>query len=298
VIQPTLSAFKYFLDRDSYLAWLSDGEVQLPRRTAEDVVANAIQSGKRENFYCYAHRGIASLKHADAARSADGHYNWREFGSCEKCESITRIRLVAECLDRTKNNYVSPRIYLTEQLTSLYKLMRSQYVSLIGSEFVPNADERAAASARLRSFLGDHSASIRHEDCCALTIEDESLHIIGSFDVLEHIPDYRAAITEFFRVLKSGGQLFLSAPFLPASHETLVRARLTGDTSQPIEHLLPPEMHGNPTDPSGGALCFYHFGWDLLDEMRRAGFRSVALMEAWSAETATFGNQSIIVATK
>ena len=37
-----------------------------------------------------------------------------------------------------------------------------------------------------------------------------------------------------------------------------------------IEHLQPPEYHGDPL--GGGVLCFHHFGWDLLEALREAGF--------------------------
>ena len=35
-----------------------------------------------------------------------------------------------------------------------------------------------------------------------------------------------------------------------------------------------PEYHGDPI--SGGVLCFHHFGWALLDDVREAGFADVA----------------------
>ncbi len=292
-----LTTFKYFLDRQSYLAWLTDTSIQPARRTSETQTLAGLSDDKSVSFYCHAHRGSATLRYSAQGVHADG-YNWREFGHCSHCDSITRIRLVAECIRRATLNYVKPIIYLTEQLTPLYKLLRIQYTSLIGSEFVPEPSLREAAQQRLRAYLGDRQARLRHEDGCALTLENESINVIGSFDVLEHIPDYRAALREFFRVLTPGGQLFLTAPFLPASEHTLVRARLTDNPKASIEHLLPPEYHGNPTDPDGGVLCFYHFGWDLLDALRREGFRAVALLEAWGLETATFGNQQVIVATK
>jgi SAM-dependent methyltransferase len=295
-MQTPLTYTKYFLDRESYLTWLSNAGVQTERRRKEVLLLSQSQHGN-VRFFCHAHSGEASLRHSTQGMY-DGGYNWREFGHCSECDAITRIRLVAECIARASENYQTPTIYLTEQLTQLYKLLRQKYSRLVGSEYVPDATLKLQATSRLKSYLGDLTATIRHEDCCALTFANESVHVIGSFDVLEHIPDYRTAIREFARVLVTGGQLFLTAPFLPASATTLVRARVINDPSQPIEHLHPPEYHGNPTDPDGGALCFYHFGWDLLDELRRTGFRSVALMEAWSEATAIFGNQTVIVATK
>ncbi len=292
-----LSAINCFQDRDGYLSWLSDTSVQGPRRAAESDALTEIASKADVNLHCWAHGGRARLGYSKKGALASG-YNWREFGQCSECGAITRIRLVAEFIDRAVRNYLNPTIYLTEQLTPLYKLLRQHHSGLIGSEYVPDRSLRSKAEQRLRAYLGDPTATLRHEDGCALTFADESIHLVGSFDVLEHIPDYRQAIREFVRVLRPAGQLFLTAPFLPASEATLVRAQIDPTADNGIRHLLSPEYHGNPTDPAGGVLCFYHFGWDLLGELRRQGFRSVALAEAWSRETAVFGNQQVIVATK
>ena len=166
---------------------------------------------------------------------------------------------------------------------------------MVGSEFTPDDQERSKASAQLKGYLLDPMAKIRHEDVCQLTFSDESFDLIGSFDVLEHVPDYKQALREFRRVLRDGGQLLLTAPFLNASPATLVRAKIENGN---LVHLEPPEYHGNPTIPDDGVLCFYHFAWDLLDTLRSAGFRSVALLDAWGEDTATFGDQCAIVATR
>lgn len=292
-----LTRLRYFTERESYLSWLGDPKLRAARRRAEQTVIEQLDAKQSVSQYCYAHGGIASLLDDPSARHPH-FYNWREAGACGQCHAISRIRLVAEYFHRAANNCIDPTIYLTEQLTLLYKLMRGQFPNLVGSEYVLAEPERTLASLRLKLYMGDPTVALRHEDGCALTFADESLDMIGSFDVLEHIPDYKMAIAEFARTLRSGGQLVFSAPFLPASANTLIRARLTTNEASPIEHLEPAEFHGNPTDPDGGVLCYYHFGWDLLEQMRGAGFCAVALVDAWSAETAIYGDQQFIVATK
>lgn len=60
-----------------------------------------------------------------------------------------------------------------------------------------------------------------------------------------------------------------SVPFIPSSSTNSIRAKLIDGT---IQHILPPEYHGNPLS-TDGILCFQHFGWEMLKEMRQAGFR-------------------------
>ena len=47
-----------------------------------------------------------------------------------------------------------------------------------------------------------------------------------------------------------------------------------------VQHILPPEIHGNPVT-AGGSLCFQHFGWDMFDELRSAGFSSAVAKLYW-----------------
>jgi hypothetical protein len=49
-----------------------------------------------------------------------------------------------------------------------------------------------------------------------------------------------------------------------------------------VEHLEPPEYHGDPVNPEAGVLCFQHFGWRLLDDLREAGFRTAGARLVWS----------------
>ena len=289
-----LSRFRYFTQREEYLSWLDAPGCQPMRRAVEAPVSTALARGESPRFFCHAHQGAAELTHSENAVTNTGYY-WRESGACDVCGSITRIRLAAEWFHRAAKDYSHPRIYLTEQLTPLYKVLRTAFPDVVGSEFTPDETARAASSAILASYLEDPTAAIQHEDVCHLTFSDESFDLIGSFDVLEHVPDYKQALREFSRVLRDGGQLLLTAPFLNASPTTLVRARFENDSTF---HIEPPEYHGNPTIPGEGVLCLYHFGWDLLDELRSAGFRSVAMLDAWGEETALFGDQNAVVAIR
>lgn len=106
------------------------------------------------------------------------------------------------------------------------------------------------------------------QDVTQLSFRSNSFDALLSFDVVEHVPDFRKALQEFFRVLKAGGLLLWSAPFCFAE-QTEIRATLTGNGQ--IEDLMPPDYHGNPFTGKG-VLCYQSFGMDILQEMETAGF--------------------------
>jgi len=93
------------------------------------------------------------------------------------------------------------------------------------------------------------------EDITRLTFADESLDLIVSSDVLEHVPDAMKAFQETARVLRPGG---VHVYTVPNRQVTQMRARIDDGV---ISHLLPPEYHYDPLDPSG-VLSFWDYGPD------------------------------------
>ena len=155
-----------------------------------------------------------------------------------------------------------------------------------GSEFLRDGTRRGQVNGQ----------GIRHEDVTALTLPTASLDLICSFDVIEHVPDYRRGLREFSRCLAPGGLLLLSTPFFLDQPRTKVRAVLRMDGS--ITHLHAPEYHGDPLS-ADGALCFYHFGWSLLDDLRQARFVDVAVGLYWSRRHGHMGGlQHVLLARK
>lgn len=86
--------------------------------------------------------------------------------------------------------------------------------------------------------------------------------------------------------------VFFSVPFDFDANENLMRTQLKA--SGALEHLEPPEYHVNPV---GGEkrLCFYHFGWRLLVELRAMGFDEVSAQLFWSREFAYLGGEQMLL---
>jgi SAM-dependent methyltransferase len=192
----------------------------------------------------------------------------RESLCCETCNANARQRATAQVLfDSTPIGRAD--VYITEQTSNVYLQLKRHCRRLAGSEFVREWRQRLRLTLWL--LRQGRPQWLRSEDVTDLSFRDGSFDAVVSLDVLEHVPDYRRALAQFARVLRPGGVLVFTVPFYDGQADSAVLARVAADGS--IEHLVqPPEYHGDPV--SNGALCFHHFGWDLLDAMRSAGFSS------------------------
>lgn len=209
----------------------------------------------------------------------------RECLVCCDCGFNSRMRSTVHILEQLLPP--DAQIYMTEQVTPLFTLMRERsHGNVVGSEYLGDAVP-----------LGESKDGIRNEDITALTFADGTFDAVCSCDVLEHVYDCMKAFRELARVLRPSGWLFLSVPWAINNRNTVVRARLREDGS--IEHLLPPEYHGNPLSQEG-SLCFYQYGWDILQFLRAAGFSWSAVVPYWSKEYGYmgFGTPSHIIARK
>jgi SAM-dependent methyltransferase len=206
--------------------------------------------------------------------------NWREHLTCPGCRLNNRMRAALAFLGEGMRR--RDRLYLTEQVTPLFRVASRRFASVVGSEFLRDGTPPGRSNA----------AGVRHEDLTRLTLPAAAFDRVGTFDVLEHIPDHRAALANLHRCLKPGGVLVMTVPFALLSPTHTVRATVGPDGS--VRHLMPPEYHGDPLDPAG-ALCFYHFGWELLDDLRRCGFADAALHFYWSRELGFLGGTQFVI---
>lgn len=114
-------------------------------------------------------------------------------------------------------------------------------------------------------------AGVRCEDVTQLTYADESFDIILSQDVMEHVPGAVRGFAETARVLRPGGSHFFTIPQNPHLRHSVTRAKLGPNG---VEHLLPPEYHGDPVRAEG-ALVFTDYGRDLSEIIAAAGLELI-----------------------
>ena len=207
--------------------------------------------------------------------------NWRERMVCPSCRMNNRQRAMVHVARDELGLNARSRVYLTEQVSAVYTAVRRVFSGTIGSEFLGPQVEPGTVN----------EGGVRHEDVTGLSLPAGSVDAVLTFDVLEHVPDYRKAFAEFHRVLAPDGCLLFTIPFLPDSEESFVRAE-HGANGELIHHR-PPQYHGDPVRPSEGVLCYHDFGWDLLGHLREAGFADAALLAFRSLDYGYLGGWQI-----
>ncbi len=216
---------------------------------------------------------------------SDGHnINWRERLICPVTGLNNRLRGSAHLMDFELSPYPESSIYITEQVTPLFLFLKNKFSDIMGSEYLGD-----------NLLPGTIQSNIRHEDMTRLSFNNESKDYYLSFECFEHIPFYKNAITEVYRVLKPGGTFLGSFPFDINRYDNLVKA--TMDESGCITYLTEPEYHGDPVNEKG-ILCFTIFGWEILDEFRQAGFRDVYVILLWSDVFGYLGGEQVFFIAK
>lgn len=212
--------------------------------------------------------------------------NWRERLICSGCRMNSRVRGAIQFFEEVLGASPDDEIYVTEQLTPLFHYLKCRYRNLSASEYLGNTVPPGNI---------DTETGVRNESLTRLSFSDDSFRFILSFDVLEHIPDYLSAFSECLRCLKPGGILLFSVPFARGSENNLVRA--TVDSAGEVNHILPPEYHGDPVSEAG-CLCFYHFGWELLGQVRNAGFSTADVHFYWSDRLGYLGEGQMLMTAR
>lgn len=259
-----------------------DSEHRRYRAALEDELARRAREGGGFEWpaICRCCKRVSKVR-VDLLVSDGQTPNWRERLNCAHCGMSARLRL---CLDLCTAILPESRhadLYLTEQRSTAHAWLAERW-HVVGSE---------SLGEDLPS--GTEVEGLRHENLCALSFSDESFDAIVSFDRLEHVADAGRAFDEFVRVLRPGGTLVLTVPFDVHAARNLQRARVEADGS--IVHLEPPDLHVDPLDPERGVLCYWWFGWELLEQLRAAGFRDAAAVSCWSAEAGYLGPVSPVV---
>jgi len=222
----------------------------------------------------------------DFLYSNGANVNWRERLICPKTGLNNRLRAAVHLADSEVGIFSGESIYITEQVTPLYHYLKQRHPSIVGSEYLGSEVQHGS----------ENHYRVRNEDLSKLTFDDKSFDVVLSFDCFEHMPNFETGMAEMARITKQGGRLMWSVPFRADRKTNLIRATISSGGA--ILHHEPPEYHGDPLN-NEGCLCFTHFGWEMLDQVRKVGFTDVYAVAYWSDVFAYLGvEQMMFVAVK
>jgi SAM-dependent methyltransferase len=202
---------------------------------------------------------------------------------CPNCDLNNRQRASMNVILNKIKNKSDILIYSYESTTKYFDILSKSLgcdQEIIGSEYL---------GSNYKS--GDIINGIRHEDGMNLSLKDNSIDYIISNDVFEHIPDVRKTFMEVYRVLKNGGECIFTIPFHFDRNQTITRAIIENNK---VKNILPAVMHGNPIAPESGSLCFYDFGWDILDVIKSFGFIDIYGIPTFNKDKAHINYDPII----
>jgi len=172
---------------------------------------------------------------------------------CLRCYSIPRWRAVIHAIETEFPRWRDLTIHESSPGGAASRKMRGECPGYSASHFWPNIP------------LGSQHNGFQCEDLQALTLKDNSVDLVVTQDVFEHLPFPQSAFSEIARVIRPGGAHIFTVPWWP-DRKTLIRAEVVDDQ---LQHLMTPDFHKNPINDGDGALVFREWGDDLLAEVER-----------------------------
>jgi SAM-dependent methyltransferase len=198
--------------------------------------------------FFYEHQGWCPICAAPARFTAREAW-FRDHLLCGTCGSIPRERALALLLNRRLPGWAGLRIHESSPMPrGISQQLRDRAPAYVPSQYFP--DEQLGRSVR----------GFRNENLEAQTFANGSFDLVVTLDVLEHVNEPAQALREICRTLVPGGVHVFTVPTYKGRTTSERRARFLPDGR--VEHLAPPEYHGNPVDESGSLVTF-HYGYDL-----------------------------------
>jgi SAM-dependent methyltransferase len=164
---------------------------------------------------------------------------------CERCQSIPRHRALICVLGKVAPDWPEQTIFESSPSGPASSLIAQRC-----RNYTPSQYFEGVAS-------GIYVNKIRREDLRCLTLPDNSVDLVVTSDVFEHIVNPGAAFREIARVLRRGGLHVFTVPIFERPH-TLVRVADDGT------ELMAPDYHGNPIG-DGRSLVVREWGDDITD---------------------------------
>jgi GT2 family glycosyltransferase/2-polyprenyl-3-methyl-5-hydroxy-6-metoxy-1,4-benzoquinol methylase len=212
---------------------------------------------------------------------------WRESLNCQHCRSTSRYRSIAGGLLRAINELTGVDAPSLEALPRASGRRLRVYDTQPPFYYEPCAyplPDLLKATGWIDVELSNYKPNkpmgtvlaqgITNQNLECLTFADESLDIVITSDVMEHVRLDDQAHREICRVLKPGGVYIFTVPHDRSWEKTLTRVQINDpdDPSKDV-HLLEPEYHGDTnSDSANGVLAYRTYGRDIEKHLSELGF--------------------------
>jgi len=199
---------------------------------------------------------LCNLCGGPIVRIGRGKFNLR----CLACRSTFIHRALCHVFEKfsfSENTIV----YELSVHGSFYKYLKKRYKNLTASDYIDSVPFGTMREGRLI------------QDVEKLSFFSESFDVVTSTEVFEHVANDLKGYQEVHRVLKPGGKFIYTVPLELFTRKTITRAYIKEDGT--LEHILPPEYHGDYLRK--GILAFRNYGIDIYDILKKVGFQDVKI---------------------
>jgi len=204
--------------------------------------------------FLYTHKGRCPACDQIVTFTADKPY-FRNSLQCVSCHSIPRQRALMYVLSTNFPKWRHLRIHESSPGRDIV----SKRLSTECSAYVATQFDGSAELGSIRSAPGVPCKSYRNENLEEQTFGDGMFDLVITQDVFEHLLRPDKAIREIARTLVSGGATLMTVPIV-RKHQPSRRRAAQRDGE--IEHILPPQYHGNPIRRDG-SLVTVDWGYDI-----------------------------------
>jgi SAM-dependent methyltransferase len=193
--------------------------------------------------------------------------NIRNHAICVWCKSASRNRHLAKCLLELFENRGVKKLSdfgKTPELT----VLNTSHDGPIAKHF-GNAKTIFNTEYFDNIKSGQYKNGIRCENLEQLSLESDSIDLLITEDVFEHVKEIWKAFKEVYRVLKPCGCHVFSIPFY---FDKKTKPLFKKDGKDLFSLIEPIEYHGDEIRERIPA--FYHLGYDLLNKLAEIGFNT------------------------
>jgi SAM-dependent methyltransferase len=184
---------------------------------------------------------------------------------CLSCKAtVTNLSLIPVIKRHFNERYEGYVAYELSTYGSTLDWLRKNFHSVITSEFMPGQP------------LGRSVNGIHNEDVQRLSFESDSIDLVSSNQVFEHVPDDLLGFKECLRVLRTGGAMVLSLPLFEAP----ATQRIAELENSKVVFIGEAEYHDSRLEGAYAVPVFWHHAvCDIAARVKSVGFRFAELVD-------------------